>query len=225
MKKKLTESTDWYKKTGENNDDNIDENENNREVREQTWKEWRKNKKWKRNNRNNNKKIREMLEKDRGENEMDKKLIQGVLFIAHTKKSELAKRMRRSLENFEKYSKIKIKVVERAGEKVADLLHKSNPWSSNHRDREECRMCSSTNEKLWGRYRDRNIVYETECLSCKPREQMENIENTKMENSKIYESKIGVKRKTGEEEDDSELGSEDRVKKSKIVVKYIGETS
>ena len=41
----------------------------------------------------------------------------------------MAKRMREKLEILEKLGTMKIKIVERAGEKLVDMLHKSNAWS------------------------------------------------------------------------------------------------
>ena len=50
----------------------------------------------------------------------------GVLFVQHTTNSELAKRMRKRLELLEKVGYIKLKIVERTGDKIVDLVHKSN---------------------------------------------------------------------------------------------------
>ena len=147
IRKKLTETTKWYKKSEE---EKIEEERT--ACKEKTWREWRKSKKWKRIINREKKEGKESEKKDEGEK------LQGILFVAHTKNSELAKRIRNSLETFEKYIRIRLKVIERAGEKVADVLHKSNPWSGLPCTREECRICSGGNEKLWGRCRDRNVV-------------------------------------------------------------------
>ena len=69
--------------------------------------------------------------------------IVSVVFVFHTEKSELAKRWRRKLEMFEKLGTIKLKVVERTGEKLTDILHKSNAWEDNFCDRADCLVCAS----------------------------------------------------------------------------------
>ena len=122
----------------------------------------------------------------------------------------------------EKYSKIKIKVVERAGEKVSDILHKSNPWNGLPCDRKECRMCSTGNEKLWGKCKERNVVYENECLICKPTEDNKKEKEgrkERKEREKEMSKPSGEKRKI-------EI-SEKKIteKKENRAVKYIGETS
>ena len=189
IRKKLTESTEWYKQTRKEEESGDEEEKENREFREKTWKEWRQHKRWKK------KKNRERREGVRRENrEIEGKKLQGVLFIAHTRNSELAKRVRNSLEKVEKFSRIKLKVVERAGQKISDILHKLNPWSRTPCNREECRICTSGCEKLWGRCRDRNLVYETECLLCKPEEGNEK----ERENENWIEKKTGEKRKADE---------------------------
>ena len=66
-----------------------------------------------------------------------------------------------------------MKIVERTGEKLVDMLHKSNPWSGERCEREECKSCSSSDEKLWGDCRKRNVVYETECGLCSNTERIE----------------------------------------------------
>ena len=52
--------------------------------------------------------------------------LMGVLFAPYTEMSELAKRWRSRLETFEKVGDLKLKIVERTGDKLTDLLHKSN---------------------------------------------------------------------------------------------------
>ena len=92
-------------------------------------------------------------------------MIRGVFFVPHTENSELAKRIREKLRSFEEFSVIRVKLVERTGEKLENILHKSNPWQATHCKRSDCAFCS--NEKLIGKCKTRNIVYETECMLCK----------------------------------------------------------
>ena len=68
------------------------------------------------------------------ENQIYNKLIEKipvrhpVIFLQHTLHSELAQRVRRKLSELEKVGQIKIKIVERSGTKLEELLHKSNVW-------------------------------------------------------------------------------------------------
>ena len=66
----------------------------------------------------------------------------------------------------EGFTKIRLRIVERAGEKIMDLLHKSNPWDKTLCGREDCKLCNGTDENMWGKCKSRNIVYETECYTC-----------------------------------------------------------
>ena len=104
-------------------------------------------------------------EKEGLEKEKRGELVRGVFFVPHTKDSELAKRIREKLKSFEEVSSIRIRIVERTGEKLVNILHKSNPWEAVDCKRDDCKFCE--NEKLIGKCKKRNIVYETECMICK----------------------------------------------------------
>ena len=106
----------------------------------------------------------EDVKKESEEKNAEREIVRGVFFIQHTENSELAKRLRERLKAFEEISCIRVKLVERTGEKLVDILHKSNPWEAIHCNRDDCAFCSSNNEKLIGKCKKRNIVYETECL-------------------------------------------------------------
>ena len=77
--------------------------------------------------------------------------------------------MREKLESLEKLGKFKIKIVERAGNKLVDVLHKSNAWSELDCEREDCIICSTENNKK-GTCRRRNVLYETYCVTCEKEE-------------------------------------------------------
>ena len=55
--------------------------------------------------------------------------IKAVMFIPYTKHSELAQRMRESEDKMESMTGYRLKIVERGGSKLVDMLHKSNPWA------------------------------------------------------------------------------------------------
>jgi len=134
--------------------------------------------------------------------------------VPHTENSVLAKRIRNKLKVFEEISTIRVKLVERTGEKLCDILHKSNPWEAIHCPRDDCIFCSSKDEKLIGKCKKRNIVYETECQICKEemREEEERTKGADMPSSK-YGQKHGMvkevkgKEKRGEDCDGAEMPS------------------
>ena len=90
------------------------------------------------------------------EEEIRSGMIKGVLFIPYTVKSELAKRVRNKLKMYEKISNLKVRVVEKTGQRIMDVLHKSNPWESNKCGREDCMICKGPEEKMW-----KNVDIET----------------------------------------------------------------
>ena len=152
VRKKLLESTNWYRR--EKNESDEDEEKEKLKNRQGTWKEWRTTKGKKKTN------LKSM--------EIEGKVkIMSVIFEPHTTRSELAKRWRNRLEIFEKIGSIKLKVVERTGTKLVDLVHKSDPWSDLDCEREDCLLCNSSNsEQRKGLCKRRNVVYQTYCLSC-----------------------------------------------------------
>ena len=75
-------------------------------------------------------------------------LIEGIIFVPHTEKSQLAKRIREKLEMLEKLSNLSVRVIERAGEKIEDILHKSNPWKGENCGRKGCIFCESVKKQL-----------------------------------------------------------------------------
>jgi hypothetical protein len=50
-----------------------------------------------------------------------------VMFVPYTKHSELATRLRGDEERMESMTGYKIKIVEKGGTKLVDILHKANP--------------------------------------------------------------------------------------------------
>jgi hypothetical protein len=91
-----------------------------------------------------------------------KNKIKAVLFIPCTKQSELAQRMRESEEKMESMNGYRLKIVERGGAKLVDILHKSNPWAGHDCGRTGCLLCQDC--------RKRNCVYQTYCITCRERQ-------------------------------------------------------
>ena len=50
------------------------------------------------------------------------------MFVPYTPESQLAKKLRQNEEVLAKITKSKLKIVERTGMKLQDVLTKSNPW-------------------------------------------------------------------------------------------------
>ena len=57
-----------------------------------------------------------------------------------------------------------IKPVERGGQTLCDILHKSNPWRNEKCTRGNCTSCS--NDLKGSKCRERNILFENVCLDC-----------------------------------------------------------
>ena len=95
-----------------------------------------------------------------------------VIFVAHTEKSEMAKRMREKLAGLEKIGKLKFEIVEKTGNKLENILHNSNAWGIQDCERNDFILCESAGENdKKGQWKNINVVYETYCLLCEEREE------------------------------------------------------
>ena len=70
----------------------------------------------------------------------------------------------------DKITGYKLKVVERAGDSMEGLLHRSNPWSGADCARQKCLLCET--KRSHPKYenqscRKRNVVYITLCETCR----------------------------------------------------------
>ena len=116
------------------------------------------------------KKQSEMITNKLGDKQTTAKKIKGVMFVPYTKHSELAQRLRENEERMEEMTGYRIKIVEKGGTKLVDILHKANPWAGTECGRPGCLLCTSRKEE--GRQdkqdcKKRNLVYETSCRTCK----------------------------------------------------------
>ena len=229
--KKLIESTTWFKDTETENEE--EDNKKRRDSKENAWSVDKKT-----------------IRKRKRINEIEvdgKKKIMAVTFIPHTARSELAKKMREKLESLEHLGNLKMKIVEQTGDKIVDLLHRSDPWSNKDCGREDCLLCKSANEnEKKGLCKRRNIVYETFCISCKEnekkkkreeRERDEEIEEKEIEiiigenDGKVEEKKRKREWESTKEDKrkDKRENEERKEKKEKekeeYKVKYVGETA
>ena len=92
-----------------------------------------------------------------------------VLFVQYTKNGELASDLRKVVQDLRPWTKLNLKIVERSGQKLQDLLCKSNPWDSTDCGRDMCFTCTSSAKDEKSPYKScfkRSIVYETWCNSC-----------------------------------------------------------
>ena len=87
-----------------------------------------------------------------------------VLFCPRTPNGELAIRLRKAEMEIEVITGDKIKIVERAGIMIKNILVKSNPWAGSPCGRPDCLVCPQENA---GNCRKRNCTYKTECITCK----------------------------------------------------------
>ena len=92
-----------------------------------------------------------------------------VLFVPQTHKGELAKRLQVVENTISKLSGEKVKIVERGGTQIKQILHKSNPWSKGFCGRANCLTClhGDGTQNCF----DKNIVYQVSCLDCEGGEQ------------------------------------------------------
>ena len=135
----------------------------------------------------------------------DKNKTRSVLFVPYTVGSLLAKRLREAEENLLVSTGYKIKIVERSGTKLEDLLHSSDPFKGQDCNRQECMLCETKNytgKNTSQECSKRNLVYQIYCTTCKERY----IE-------KIKEDTGGDKKK-----------EQEKIKKMRLH-KYVGETS
>ena len=68
---------------------------------------------------------------------------------------------------------VRIKIVEKTGIKLVDILHKSDPWKGMNCRRENCLLCKTkklTEKNTNQDCTQRCITYETWCLTCEARE-------------------------------------------------------
>ena len=87
-----------------------------------------------------------------------------VMFVPQTPHGELAKRLQKEEDKIAKMTKERIKIVERSGTTIKQILHKSNPWASGHCNRVDCLMCANGDGKQ--NCREKNIVYQISCMEC-----------------------------------------------------------
>ena len=92
-----------------------------------------------------------------------------VLFVQNTPNGELASDIKKIIADLRPWTGLNVKVVERGGTKIQDLLCKSNPWDNSDCSRIDCFTCSSSARSDKPNYKScyrRSVVYETWCNTC-----------------------------------------------------------
>ena len=149
---KLTGKEDWYRTKNENDKDEIDEERTKRPGK------------------------RKRSDEDERKKEVR---VAAVMFVPYTRKGELARRMREAEEDLGAQTGVKLKIVERSGRRLIDILHKADPWQGQDCGRPKCLLCTTklkTGRDLNQECTKRCIVYQTWCISCEEKEK-EKIEN------------------------------------------------
>ena len=122
--------------------------------------------------------------------------IKSVIFVPHTTNSELAQEMRKTEETLKNITGDKIKIVEKAGKKLEDLITGKDPWKGQDCGRPNCFLCST--KILTGKEQNKdctkkNVVYEIVCLTCEDREK-EKVENLELDDEKKAELMRNVRK-------------------------------
>ena len=114
-------------------------------------------------------KIRTNKRKRGGEEEEPEGRTVSVLFVPYTVGGELIRRLRHAEQEMTRQTGVKVKMVEKAGTKLVDMLHQSDPWQGGDCGREGCLLCRTKVENEGKDRQDctqRSVVYETWCLNC-----------------------------------------------------------
>jgi hypothetical protein len=114
-KKKLLEKVSWYKNKRKREDD-ADDGPYKRQCGDK-----------RRNEMHTRARARTCVQGEKEKNEMQDS-VKAVMFVPYTVGSELAKRMRDAEEKLQEMTGYKLKIVERTGTKLVDILQKADPW-------------------------------------------------------------------------------------------------
>ena len=102
--------------------------------------------------------------KGRGKEEISD--IEAVLFVPYTPRGELAKLLQEEDDKFRRGTCMKkIKVVERGGITIKDILCRTNPWASEGCDRRDCLPCKWERGR-GGNCQQESVVYVITCMEC-----------------------------------------------------------
>jgi hypothetical protein len=131
-----------------------------------------------------------------------------VIFVPYTHGSRLTKRLREVEMTLEEQTGYRLKIVERGGRRLEDLLHMSDPWEGKLCERPKCLPCKTKSET--GQFSNQSchkhsVVYETWCVTCDLGEMTGLIDG----DDEIVEGSM----------------QQNRIETEKKMAKYIGETA
>ena len=89
------------------------------------------------------------------------------MFVEQTRGGQLAKDIREVLTRLEPLLGFKVKVVERSGTSLRNMMPNTNPWAGAHCSRTDCVTCTQDCESKPDCMK-RNLVYEHICTLCNP---------------------------------------------------------
>ena len=174
--KKLTEKTTWFRRRKGKEDRELTRENTKENSRKES--DIRKIEVWHQNQEKNDE-----IEEN-SDQILTPDLPKAVLFVPSTEDSKLAKEIRAVIRELQPWTGISIKVVERAGEKLEEVLHKSDPWENVDCQRENCKPCKSSYSMEKPKFKNckrRSIVYKVWCKTCK-KESEEKRNKNKSEN-------------------------------------------
>ena len=123
--------------------------------------------------------------------------IKAVMFVPFTPGSRLAKNLREAEEKLGSLTGYRLKMVEKAGDKLENLLTKSNPWQGMDCGRQMCLLCETklkTEKNLAQDCHTRNLVYETWCMTCMRKDEEEAEKQGNGDAGKIRELKSKIRK-------------------------------
>ena len=91
-------------------------------------------------------------------------------FHPHTPGGELARKIQGEEDKFSDLHQVaRVKVVERGGTQLADILGRKDPWARSHCGKGDCLICCAKAKKEWtpSTCRQESMVYAITCDRCK----------------------------------------------------------
>ena len=98
------------------------------------------------------------------------------MFVTHTHHSELAGDLREIENKFEQMTDMRLKLVEKAGTKIGDMLTDGDPWSGQNGTRVKRWLCETklkTGKNTRQECKKRNLAYETYCMNWEEKKKRE----------------------------------------------------
>ena len=130
VNKRLLKKYNWFR---QRNNINVENDEEKSDPNKKKWSHYRRRKE----------RIVAMESDEKNEKEKKGNPAKSVLFVPNTENSVLATDIRETIQSLRPWTLMNIKVVERSGDKLQDLLCKSNPWDNQDCERENCFSCET----------------------------------------------------------------------------------